>query len=72
MERLKFTTINLGKLTASQMDLFKLIWLDLVEFTNQSLIIPPVSHLLEENLRNITACLLYHLGGVPSCPFGVG
>ena len=41
IERLKFITINLDKLDASQMDLFKSIWSDLVEFTNQSLIIPP-------------------------------
>ena len=41
IERLKFITINPDKLNANQMDLFKLIWHDLVEFTNQSLVIPP-------------------------------
>ena len=41
IERLKFITINPDKLTANQMELFKLIRHDLVEFTNQSLIIPP-------------------------------
>ena len=41
IERLKFTTIHLDKLDASQMDFFESIWSDLVEFTNQSLIIPP-------------------------------
>ena len=41
IERLKFITINPDKLTANQMELFKLIWYDLVEFTNQSLVIPP-------------------------------
>ena len=41
IERLRFTTIHLDKLDANQMDFFKSIWSDLVEFTNQSLIIPP-------------------------------
>ena len=41
IERLKFATINPDKLTVSQMDLFKLKWHDLVQFTNQSLVIPP-------------------------------
>ena len=41
IERLKFVTINPDKLTVSQMDLFTLIWHDLVQFTNQSLVIPP-------------------------------
>ena len=40
IERLKFITINPDKLTANQMELSKLIWHDLVEFTNQSLVIP--------------------------------
>ena len=41
IERLRFTTIHLDKLDANQIDFFKSIWSDLVEFTNQSLIIPP-------------------------------
>ena len=41
IERLKFVPLNLDKLTESQMDLFKSIWRDLVQFTNQSLVIPP-------------------------------
>ena len=41
IERLKFITINPDKLTADQMNFFKPIWHDLVEFTNQSLVIPP-------------------------------
>ena len=41
IERLKFVVINPDKLTMSQMDFFKLIWHDLVQFTNQSLLIPP-------------------------------
>ena len=41
IERLKFITINPDKLTANQMELFKLIWHGLVEFTNQALVIPP-------------------------------
>ena len=40
-QRLKFTVINLDKLTTSQIDLFELIWQDLVEFTNQSLAVLP-------------------------------
>ena len=40
--RLKFVVvINPDKLTMSQMDFFKLVWQDLVQFTNQSLVIPP-------------------------------
>ena len=35
--KLQFITINLDKLTADQMEIFKLIWHDLVEFTHQSL-----------------------------------
>ena len=42
IERLKFITINPDKLTADQMEMFKLVWHDLVEFTNQLLLIPPV------------------------------
>ena len=42
IERLKFITINPDKLTADQMNFFKLIWHDLVEFTNQLLLSPPV------------------------------
>ena len=41
IERLNFVPINPDKLTVSQMDLFKTIWHDLVQFTNQSLVIPP-------------------------------
>ena len=41
IERLKFLAINPDKLTASQMDVFKQVWHDLVQFTNQSLVIPP-------------------------------
>ena len=41
IERLKFLVINPDKLTASQMQVFKLVWHDLVQFTNQSLVIPP-------------------------------
>ena len=41
IERLNFVPINPDKLTVSQMDLFKIIWHDLVQFTNQSLVIPP-------------------------------
>ena len=41
IERLKFITINPDKLTTDQMENFKLIWHDLVEFTNQSLVVPP-------------------------------
>ena len=41
IERLKFVVINPDKLTVSQMDFFKSIWQDLVQFTNQSLVIPP-------------------------------
>ena len=41
IERLKFVQINPDKLTMSQMDLFKSIWHDLVQFTNQSLVVPP-------------------------------
>ena len=32
--RLKFTVVNHNKLTASQMEIYTLIWHDLVEFTN--------------------------------------
>ena len=41
IERLKFTVVNHDKLTASLMEIYTLIWHDLVEFTNQSLVIPP-------------------------------
>ena len=41
IERLKFVPINPDKLTASQMDFFKSIWHDLVQFTDQSLVVPP-------------------------------
>ena len=41
MERLKFNPINLDKLTTSHIELFRLIWHDLVEFTDQSLVVPP-------------------------------
>ena len=41
IERLKFVPLNLDKLTESQIDLFKSIWHDLVQFTNQSLVVPP-------------------------------
>ena len=41
IERLKFLAINPDKLTASQMEVFKQVWHDLVQFTNQSLVIPP-------------------------------
>ena len=41
IERLKFLAINPDKLTTSQMDVFKQVWHDLVQFTNQSLVIPP-------------------------------
>ena len=41
MERLKLNPINLDKLTNSQIQLFRLIWHDLVEFTDQSLVVPP-------------------------------
>ena len=41
IERLKFTTINLDKLTPDKMQIFKLIWHDLVQFIYQSLVIPP-------------------------------
>ena len=40
IERLKFVPLNLDKLTESQMDLFKTIWSDLVQITNQSLVVP--------------------------------
>ena len=41
IERLRFVVINPDKLTVSQMDIFKLVWHDLVQFVNQSLVIPP-------------------------------
>ena len=41
MQRLTFTVINLDKLTTSQIDLFKLIWEDLVDFPNKSLVVLP-------------------------------
>ena len=41
IERLKFLAINPDNLTASQMEVFRLVWHDLVQFTNQSLVIPP-------------------------------
>ena len=41
IERLSFVVINPDKLTVSQMDIFKLVWHDLVQFVNQSLVIPP-------------------------------
>ena len=40
IERLKFVPINPDRLTVGQMDFFKLVWHDLVQFTNQSLVIP--------------------------------
>ena len=45
MERLKFKPINLDdldKLTASQIELFRSICHDVVEFTDQSLVVPPL------------------------------
>ena len=41
IERLKFMPMNPDKLTVNQMDLFKSIWHDLVQFTNQPLVVPP-------------------------------
>ena len=41
IERLRFVVINPDKLTVGQMDIFKLVWHDLVQFVNQSLDIPP-------------------------------
>ena len=40
IERLSFVVINPDKLTVSQMDIFKLVCHDLVQFVNQSLVIP--------------------------------
>ena len=40
-ERLKFTVIDHDKLTADQKEIYSLVWHDLVEFVNQSLVIPP-------------------------------
>ena len=42
-ERLKSNAVNLDKLTTSQIELFRLIWHDLVEFTDQSLVVPPLT-----------------------------
>ena len=40
-ERFKFTMIDHNKLTADQKEIYSLVWHDLVEFVNQSLVIPP-------------------------------
>ena len=40
-ERLKFTVIDHDKLTTDQKEIYLLVWHDLVEFVNQSLVIPP-------------------------------
>ena len=40
-ERLKFTVIDHDKLTTNQKEIYSLVWHDLVEFVNQSLVIPP-------------------------------
>ena len=40
-ERLKFTVIDHDKLTTDQKEIYSLVWHDLVEFVNQSLVIPP-------------------------------
>ena len=40
-ERLKFTVIDHDKLTNNQKEIYSLVWHDLVEFVNQSLVIPP-------------------------------
>ena len=41
IQRLKYTVIDHGKLTADQREIYTLVWHDLVQFTNQSLVIPP-------------------------------
>ena len=41
LERFKFTVIDHDKLTADQKEIYSLVWHDLVEFVNQSLVIPP-------------------------------
>ena len=40
-ERLKFTVINHDKVTTDQTEIYSLVWHDLVELVNQSLVIPP-------------------------------
>ena len=40
-ERLKFRVIDHDKLTTNQKEIYSLVWHDLVEFVNQSLVIPP-------------------------------
>ena len=40
-ERLKFTVIDHDKLTTNQKEIYLLVWHDLVEIVNQSLVIPP-------------------------------
>ena len=40
-ERLKFTVIDHDKLTTNQKEIYSLVWHNLVEFVNQSLVIPP-------------------------------
>ena len=42
IERLKFTAINHDKLTTNQKEIYSLVWHDLVEFVNPSLVIPPI------------------------------
>ena len=40
-ERFKFTVIDHDKFTTNQKEIYLLVWHDLVEFVNQSLVIPP-------------------------------
>ena len=40
-ERLKFTVINHDKLTTDQKEMYSLVWHDLVDFVNQSMVTPP-------------------------------
>ena len=44
IKRLKFTMINHDKLTTctNQKEIYSLVWHDLVEFVNPSLVIPPI------------------------------
>ena len=40
-EQLKFTVINHDKLTTDQTEMYSLVWHDLVDFVNQSMVTPP-------------------------------